>query len=66
MPKITKISDQLRAEMKAFKPSLYRLAEETGVSLPVLSRFVKGERDLKLETLDKIATTLGLELIRKK
>ncbi|MAD79895.1 MAG: hypothetical protein CMJ50_03495 [Planctomycetaceae bacterium] len=65
MPKTTKISDTLRAEIKAYPETLYKLAKACDISLPVLSRFVKGERDLKLETVDKIAKTLNLKLIRK-
>jgi plasmid maintenance system antidote protein VapI len=44
----------------------YELAKETGVSQPVLSRFVNGQRDLTLATVDKLAPTLGLELVQKR
>ena len=35
---------------------------ESGVAHPVILRFMSGERDIRLETAEKLAATLGLEL----
>ena len=40
----------------------YRLAQESGVSEGTLGRFLRSERTLTLPNVDKLATTLGLEL----
>ena len=41
----------------------YRIAKDAGVTPDVIDRFVRGERDLRLETAGKIASVLGLSLI---
>ena len=40
----------------------YRIAKDAGVTPDVIDRFVRGERDLRLETAGKIASVLGLSL----
>lgn len=42
--------------------SVRSIALDAGISQPQLSRFVKGERDLLLEAVDKVAKSLGLKL----
>ena len=42
--------------------SVRSIALNAGITQPQLSRFVKGERDLLLDAVDKIAKSLGLEL----
>jgi len=44
--------------------STYRLERETGVSNAALSRFLRQNRGLTLETVDKLAKYLGLRLVR--
>jgi plasmid maintenance system antidote protein VapI len=56
------LSDQLRRAIRAQAPSLYRLAEETGVDRSVLSRFVAGTRTITFETADRLAVVLKLRL----
>ena len=60
--KVKPISDVLRDAIKRSEMTVYRLAQESGVSQPVISRFVSGERDLRLETADRLALALGLRL----
>jgi len=45
---------------------MYRLAKNSGVSEPVLSRFISGQRDITLTTASKITEALGLVLMPKK
>ncbi len=42
--------------------SILALSKLCGVSQPQLSRFVSGERDLRLESAEKLCEALGLEL----
>jgi len=41
-----------------------RLAKEMGVSPQMVSKYVKGDENFKLETLCKLEKVLGIELIR--
>jgi hypothetical protein len=61
------ISDQLRRIIESSGQSWYRIAVESGVQQSSLSRFMRGERGLTTDSLDKIGAVLGLELkVRKK
>jgi len=41
---------------------MYQIAQDAGVSQIVVSRFLSGERDIRLATADKLAEALGLKL----
>lgn len=41
----------------------YQLSKLTGVSEGGLSRFMSGDRDMNLRTLDKIAAAIGVTLV---
>ena len=56
------ISDQLRAAIRASGLTHYRIAKEAGISPSMLDHFIRGERSLRLETVDKIAAALGYRL----
>lgn len=59
-----RISDQLR-EMLAKEPgSLHTIAKAAGVPASVLSRFAGGVRGLNLESVDKLAKSLGIRLVQ--
>ena len=63
MPKRTRsLSDQMKAAVRDSSQSLYKIAKGSGVGLPVLFRFVTGERDIRLATASKLAAYLELEL----
>ena len=59
------ISGQLRWHLEHSGESTYRLELETGVSNAALSRFLRQNRGLTLETVDKLAKHLGLRLVRE-
>jgi len=59
------VSDQLRKAIRAYG-TVYRLAQDSGIAQPVINRFVNGDRDLKLATVDRLAKHLGLELRSKR
>ena len=64
--KETYLEKQIKTAIKKSGMSIYRLAKETSVSQPVLTRFVNGKRDITLTTASKLVKKLGLKLISKK
>jgi predicted transcriptional regulator len=62
--KPTTITDQLKAAIADAGLSTYALAKETGIAQPILHRFIAGDRDLKLATVDRLASYLKLQLKR--
>lgn len=62
MSKSKTLADTIRETIDRDGRSIYRLSLDTGVNQGVLGRFVRGERDLRLETADKVCKALGLEL----
>jgi hypothetical protein len=54
------ISDALRAAIQASPRSVYQICKDSGISQIVVSRFLSGERDIRLATADRLATALGL------
>ena len=62
----TNLEQQLRSAVKDSGLTIYRLAKDSGVSQPVLSRFLNGKRGITLATAAKLANALGLELRPKK
>ena len=53
---------RLRAAIKQTGKSIYQVAKDSGVAHPVILRFLSGERDIRLETAEKLAQSLNLEL----
>jgi len=62
----TYLEKQIRAAFKQSGLTIYRLAKDSGVSQPVVSRFVNGKRGITLATASKLVETLKLELKAKK
>lgn len=60
--KVESPSDQLRRIIAA-QPSCYDLAARAGVSRSTLTRFLKGERGLTTDTLDRLAGVLKLRIV---
>jgi hypothetical protein len=59
---LTTISGQLKHAILASGLTHYAIGKAAGVSSGMILRFMAGERDLRLETVDKIAVALGLRL----
>lgn len=53
-------SEQLREAIRASEISLKELARRTGVDDGVLSRFMRGERSLTLDSVDKLGSEFEL------
>lgn len=56
------MSDILRQAILDSGLPLLRIEEETGVQRASISRFVRGERSLRLDLADKLAAYFGLVL----
>ncbi|MFH1267606.1 MAG: helix-turn-helix transcriptional regulator [Planctomycetota bacterium] len=59
------VSETLRAAVKAEMrrgTTRYRIAEDSGVDLTALSRFLTEDRHIRASTVDALAEYLGLEL----
>jgi len=56
------ILDQVIRAIEESGITRYELAKRTGVSESALSRLVRGERSISVETLERLAEELGLEL----
>ena len=56
------VSNQLRAIIKARGLTPYAVAIAADVAPSVLTRFMRAERSLTLDTFDRVAAALGLEL----
>jgi hypothetical protein len=61
---IPTMSDTLRTAIARSGLSLLKLQHETGVHRGSLSRFIRGERSLRLDVADKLAAYFHLELRR--
>lgn len=56
------VTDQLKRAIERSGLTLYRIAKDSDIAYPILHRFMAGERDLKLATVDKLAKYLKLRL----
>ncbi len=59
---MTNLLDELRAAIKASGLSGYRLAKDSGVTAGQVSRLMRGERGLSVESAEKLAAALGLRV----
>lgn len=57
------ITRQLRAIIDDTGLTAYALGRDAGVDPGVVQRFLNEERDIRLETLDRLAEVLGLRLV---
>ncbi|XZE17733.1 helix-turn-helix domain-containing protein [Pirellulaceae bacterium SH449] len=63
-PVVGGISDALRRAIQSSPKSIYQICKEAGISQIVVSRFLSGERDIRLATADRLAKALGIEVAR--
>jgi len=57
-----KLSDQIRRAIRDSGKSRYRIAQQANVHQSQLSRFVSGKALVRMETLDRVAEVLNLEI----
>ncbi len=56
------LSDALKRAIQESEMTVYQIAREAHVSQIIISRFLSGERDIRMATADKLANALGLKL----
>ena len=64
MTKKEPLSERLRKAVRESEMSRYQIWQQTGILQSVLSRFVNGG-SVSLDTADKLAELLGLELVAR-
>lgn len=57
------IYEAIRKAIEAGGKTRYRLWKETGISQAQLSRLMSGESGLSVESLERLANALGLEIV---
>jgi transcriptional regulator with XRE-family HTH domain len=56
------VTDQIREQVKNSGQTMTEIARRSGVSLSQVSRFMRGERDLTGDSINKLCAALGLRL----
>jgi hypothetical protein len=59
-------TDRMRRLVETCGQTRYAIWKATGISEPILSRFVSGERSLSESSLDTLAEYLGWEVTTKR
>jgi transcriptional regulator with XRE-family HTH domain len=54
--------DAIRRAVESSDKTRYRIARESGVSAGQLSRLVNGERGMTVDTIERLADYLGLQI----
>lgn len=60
---MVEILDSIRNAIEASGQSRYRIAQEADIAQSQLSRLMSGERGLRIDTVQRLAHYLGLEII---
>ncbi len=60
---MVRILEIIRRAVRDSDKSQYRIAQDTGLSKSQLSRLMSGERGLSIETIERLAKYLNLEII---
>ena len=58
------LSELLKHAIQSSGKSVYQICKDAGVSQIVVSRFLSGERDIRLATADRLAKALGLTVAK--
>jgi hypothetical protein len=61
-PLADSIAESLKQAIRESNRTVYQIAKESGISQIVITRFLSGERDIRVATADKIARVLKLQL----
>ncbi len=57
------LTGQLKEIIASRELTAYAVGQASEVDTAVIARFLSGERDIRMETADKIAAALGLRLV---
>jgi len=59
------LSESLKEAIRRSNMTVYQICKEAGISQIMVSRFVSGERDIRMATADKLASVLELRVTAK-
>lgn len=59
------LMDAMRKAIETSGQTRYRIAKETGIAASQLSRLVNGEIVLSVESVERLAEYLGLEIVAR-
>lgn len=59
---MTTINEQIKQALEGCGLSRYRISKLTGIHIAMLSRFLRGETSMTVETMDRLAPVLGLKV----
>jgi len=65
MPKRANLSEQIRQAIKASGMSRYAICKRLDFSESVMSKFMRGQSGLSMETIDRLGDLLGLEIVAR-
>ena len=57
------VSEALKRAIQTSDLTVYEIAKRAKVSQIIISRFLSGERDIRMATADKLSRVLGLKLV---
>lgn len=60
-----RLSDQIRDAIRRSEMSQNEIARQSQIDGGTLSKFVTGERGLSLESIERLAVTLNLQIVEK-
>lgn len=60
---MAKLLDTIRRAIETSGKTRYRIAQEAGIAQSQLSRLMSGECGLNVETIERLAAYLGLEIV---
>lgn len=63
MVRMAGLMDAMRNAIETSGQTRYRIAKETGIAASQLSRLVNGELNLTVESVERLADYLGLEIV---
>jgi transcriptional regulator with XRE-family HTH domain len=63
---LRRLADQIRASITTSELSRYEISKRSGVDEATLSRFVNEKGSLSLESIEKLAPVLNLQITVKK
>ena len=61
-----RLLDELRSAIQTSNLSTYEIAKRSGVDKAALSRFLTAGKTLTVESIEKLAPVLGLQIVVKK
>ena len=57
------LSESLKEAIEQSDMTVYQICKRAGISQIMVSRFLSGERDIRMTTADKLASVLGLKVV---